>query len=125
MPLLAALVLYAAGLWRAWRQAGSGRGVRRSQAAAFFGTDAAFYFTSGYMTNHILVQALAGRAGALFVDEAGGNFALRPESPAFAIGFEAIPVDEIGLYRDELRASWPVRHEVRPGGLQEAKDKTW
>ncbi|MCI0539037.1 MAG: pyridoxal phosphate-dependent aminotransferase family protein, partial [Verrucomicrobiales bacterium] len=38
-------------------------------AARFFGTEDAFYFVSGYVGNHILIQALAGSAGAVFIDE--------------------------------------------------------
>jgi len=37
------------------------------------------------------------------------------------IGFQAIPVEKIGLYADPRRASWPVQHEVRPVNLPEAK----
>ena len=40
------------------------------RAAAFFGTEDAFYFSSGYVANHILIQALASQAEAIFVDEA-------------------------------------------------------
>ena len=40
------------------------------RAAEFFGTDAAFYFASGYAGNHVLVQALAERADVVFVDAA-------------------------------------------------------
>jgi 8-amino-7-oxononanoate synthase len=40
------------------------------RAAEFFGTEDAFYFSSGYVANHILLQALAGRADAVFVDAA-------------------------------------------------------
>lgn len=41
------------------------------------------------------------------------DFRLKADSPAFdRIGFRPIPFDEIGLYQDEYRASWPVRHEV-------------
>ena len=39
---------------------------------------------------------------------------LADDSPAWALGFEPIPVDRIGLYEDDHRASWPVEHEVRP-----------
>ncbi len=41
------------------------------------------------------------------------DFALQPDSPAWAVGFEALPLDAIGLYEDETRASWPVTHKVR------------
>jgi len=48
-----------------------------------------------------------------FVDADAGNLRLRPDSPIFGrIGFDPIPMDRIGLYQDELRASWPVKHEV-------------
>jgi hypothetical protein len=43
-----------------------------------------------------------------FVDPAKGDFRLRPDTPLLArIGFRPIPVEEIGLYQDEFRASWP------------------
>ena len=38
------------------------------RAAKFFGTGAAFYFSSGYVANHIAVQALTAQADAVFVD---------------------------------------------------------
>jgi len=50
----------------------------------------------------------------LFVDAAAGNFQLRADSPAWKLGFEKIPVAQIGLQQDELRASWPVQHPVHP-----------
>jgi hypothetical protein len=31
------------------------------------------------------------------------DFRLRPDSPAFAMGFKQIPAEKIGLYRDEYR----------------------
>jgi len=49
-----------------------------------------------------------------FVDAATGNFQLKADSPAFKLGFKRLPIEQIGLYRDESRASWPVQHEVRP-----------
>jgi len=36
----------------------------------------------------------------LFVNEAEGDFRLRPESPAWKMGFKAIPVDRIGTGRE-------------------------
>lgn len=47
-------------------------------------------------------------ADPLFVDAAAGDWRLRPESPALALGFQQIPVERIGPYEDEARASWPV-----------------
>jgi len=38
-----------------------------------------------------------------FVDSDHQDFRLRPDSPAFALGFQQIPVEKIGLYRDEYR----------------------
>ena len=49
-----------------------------------------------------------------FVNAAGLDFRLQPDSPAFQRGFQRIPLEKIGLYRDACRASWPVRHQVRP-----------
>ncbi len=49
----------------------------------------------------------------LFVDATKGDYRLKPESPAFKLGFKPIPMEKIGLYKDEMRASWPVTS--RPG----------
>lgn len=43
-----------------------------------------------------------------FVDAAARNFQLRDDSPAFQLGFQRIPLEKIGPYRSEDRASWPV-----------------
>ncbi|MBT3381381.1 MAG: hypothetical protein HN742_41225 [Lentisphaerae bacterium] len=48
-----------------------------------------------------------------FVDEPGGDFQLRRSSPAWALGFQRIPVKEIGLINDNRRASWPPLHSPR------------
>lgn len=42
------------------------------------------------------------------------DFALKPDSPAWAIGFHKLPLKQIGLFEDATRASWPVLHSVRP-----------
>ena len=44
-----------------------------------------------------------------FVKEPPESFQLRDDSPAFKIGFKPIPVEKIGLYKDNLRASLPVQ----------------
>jgi hypothetical protein len=44
----------------------------------------------------------------LFVDPAHMNFQLRDGSPAYKLGFRRIPIEKIGLYEDERRASWPA-----------------
>jgi len=49
-----------------------------------------------------------------FVGKPPKSFALKKDSPAWKLGFQPIPFDQIGLYKDELRASWPVAHEPRP-----------
>jgi len=49
-----------------------------------------------------------------FVDRDHRDFRLRDDSPAWALGFKPIPVEKIGLYEDASRASWPVKHSVRP-----------
>ncbi|MFC1717324.1 right-handed parallel beta-helix repeat-containing protein [Candidatus Poribacteria bacterium] len=41
------------------------------------------------------------------------NFQLRDDSPAYKLGFKPIPIEKIGLYESEERASWPVKHQVR------------
>ncbi len=44
-----------------------------------------------------------------FVDAGRGDYRLKPDAALFAaVGFRPIPVEEIGLYQDRYRASWPV-----------------
>ena len=47
-------------------------------------------------------------ADPLFVDPDNDDYRLRADSPAFKLGFKAIPVEKIGPYQDPLRASWPI-----------------
>jgi hypothetical protein len=50
-----------------------------------------------------------------FVDAAAGNFHLKPDAALFAtVGFRPIPLDEIGLYPDRYRATWPVVTQPLP-----------
>lgn len=39
------------------------------------------------------------------------DFALQPDSPAYAQGFQKLPLEQIGLVNDGTRASWPVVHQ--------------
>jgi hypothetical protein len=48
-----------------------------------------------------------------FVEAPPKSFQLRDDSPAYKLGFKPIPVEKIGLYKSQQRASWPVQHEIR------------
>jgi hypothetical protein len=48
-----------------------------------------------------------------FVNEKALDFRLQDDSPAFKIGFQKIPIEKIGLYQDDTRATWPVVREVK------------
>jgi hypothetical protein len=56
-----------------------------------------------------------------FVDAEHGNYQLKDDSPAWKLGFKRIPLEKIGLYESEDRASWPVSHTVRPAGKPPVK----
>jgi hypothetical protein len=44
-----------------------------------------------------------------FVDASAGDYRLQPDAELLnTVGFRPIPMDEIGLYEDVYRASWPV-----------------
>ncbi|MEW6356677.1 MAG: right-handed parallel beta-helix repeat-containing protein [Planctomycetota bacterium] len=47
-------------------------------------------------------------ADPMFVNPEKDDYRLRPESPAFKLGFKPIPIENIGPYKDPLRASWPI-----------------
>ena len=51
-----------------------------------------------------------------FVDAEHDDYRLRPDSPAWKLGFKPIPVEKIGPYASELRASWPI---VEAEGVRE------
>jgi hypothetical protein len=57
-------------------------------------------------------------ADPLFVDAAKDDYRLRAESPAAKLKFVRIPVEKIGPYSDELRATWPIREAA---GARERK----
>jgi len=61
---------------------------------------------------------LNGDAG--FADRAKRDLTLPPDSPVYdRLGFRPIPFDEIGLYKDENRATWPVKHDITPHYFKE------
>jgi hypothetical protein len=47
-------------------------------------------------------------ADPMFVGRDKDDYRLRPESPALKLGFQPIPIEKIGPYADDLRASWPI-----------------
>ncbi len=47
-------------------------------------------------------------ADPLFENWSKDDYRLKPNSPAFKVGFERIPVEKIGPYASELRATWPI-----------------
>lgn len=55
-------------------------------------------------------------ADPLFVDPMRDDYRLKPDSPAFKLGFAPIPVEKIGPYESPLRASWPI---VEAPGIRE------
>jgi Right handed beta helix region len=48
-----------------------------------------------------------------FVNAPNQDFRIKDDSPAYQFGFKQLPIERIGLYQDESRASWPVKSEVR------------
>ncbi|HNS32476.1 MAG TPA: right-handed parallel beta-helix repeat-containing protein [bacterium] len=48
----------------------------------------------------------------LFADEAMMDFSIPDGDPVYGLtGFEPLDMNKIGVYRDELRASWPINRE--------------
>lgn len=60
-----------------------------------------------------------------FLEAAKDDYRLKPGASLFAtVGFEPIPLDEIGLYADPYRASWPVVTTPEPVPDWRPKPKT-
>ena len=57
-----------------------------------------------------------------FRNAAEDDYRLQPDSPAFALGFKPIPVDRIGPYKHELRATWPIKEAA---GARELMTIDW
>jgi hypothetical protein len=65
--------------------------------------------TGSHATLDPVENGVFGEQDPGFVDAAKGDYHLKPGAALFAtVGFRPIPVDEIGLYQDTYRASWPV-----------------
>lgn len=47
-------------------------------------------------------------ADPLFMDAGKDDYRLKPDSPAYKLGFKPIPIDKIGPFQDPLRAAWPI-----------------
>ncbi len=45
-----------------------------------------------------------------FAGKPTANFTLAKDSPAWKIGFQPIPLEKIGVYKSDDRASWPAEH---------------
>ncbi len=60
-------------------------------------------------------------ADPLFVDADRDDYRLRPESPAWKLGFQPIPVERIGPQPDLPRATWPI---VEAEGVREKPIRT-
>ena len=60
-------------------------------------------------------------ADPLFVDPDRDDYRLRPESPAWKLGFQRIPVERIGPQPDLPRATWPI---VEAEGVREKPMRT-
>jgi len=61
-------------------------------------------------------------ADPLFIAPQQDNFQLRDDSPAYKQGYKRIPIEKIGLYRDELRASWPIPPDTRRDGMEYTRE---
>jgi len=71
-------------------------------AAEFFGTAGAFYFTSGYAGNHILISAVANRADVVLADESV-HFCLAEASRLLGLPVERFRHRDCQDLRQKLR----------------------
>ena len=92
---------------------GAGENLRRVAAGKPI-EDTWWYDVEPKVRDLVKLEANLVNEDPRFVDEKAGNFQLRAASPAWKLGFEQIPVEKIGLYRDADRATWPVSHPVHP-----------
>jgi hypothetical protein len=74
------------------------------------------------LDNHALAEPIAD--SGLAISDLGPQSAIRNPQSAIAraasfFPFRPIPWPEIGLYPDEFRASWPVKHDITPHYVSE------
>ena len=93
--------------------------VRGNVVARNIGVDCGKFLSGNATTmRYARIERNWEKGDPRFRDADGGDFELKPDSPVFATCFfEPLPLDGMGLYKDELRASWPVRH---PSGNYES-----
>lgn len=110
-------VLYSCGQWRGVEQVVWRRNLvwtRKGQAAVRLARDR----IEGWdvWVNKGLAEGSAS-ADPLFENPGADDFRLRPDSPAWKLGFKEIPVGRIGCYASPERAAWPL--VVAPGLVRE------
>ena len=70
-----------------------------------------FIYGNATTIGHARIERNWEKGDPGFRDADRGDFHLAPNSPAVAACFfEPLPLETMGLYSDELRASWPVDH---------------
>ncbi len=83
-------------LWHA------GQPLRTSSGPKKPGVDEWAVWQAAGMDRHSVI------ADPKFVDPDRDDYRLQPDSPAFALGFKAIPVERIGPFASPDRATWPI-----------------
>ena len=71
--------------------------------------------TGNHANLDLMQNGVFDEADPGFADAAGGDYTLRPDASLFSrVGFRPLPLEQIGLYEDPYRASWPVPVEPEP-----------
>ncbi|OGV74999.1 MAG: hypothetical protein A3K19_12145 [Lentisphaerae bacterium RIFOXYB12_FULL_65_16] len=86
--------------------------VRGNVAARNIGMDCGkFIYGNATTMRYARIERNWEKGDPGFRDADGGDFELKPDAPVLATClFEPLPFKAMGLYNDELRASWPVHH---------------
>ncbi len=59
--------------------------------------------TNGLTTRDVTLEGNLVEGDPIFVDYGRNDFQLKPTSPAFKLGFKRIPMEKIGLFKNEFR----------------------